>query len=117
MRSRSHQGNSTVYALADHHAIYVSQGGAGNWHTVSNGLPSNIGVYAVGLDSVSKDVLYAGTTGAGIYKTFNGGSHWFSANDESIATTYVYAMAVNPTTIPSSTRAVMTPSTVASTVA
>ena len=89
--------DNLVYLLADHSRIYVSKGGGGAWQPVSTGLPASVGVYAMGLDSVSSDVLYAGTTGQGIYKTFTSGSYWFNASDESIATTYVYAMTVDPT--------------------
>ncbi|HMF28177.1 MAG TPA: hypothetical protein VKE42_05360, partial [Candidatus Cybelea sp.] len=72
----------TAYVAADNHRmgdyapyIYVTHDYGANWSKIVNGLPANQYVRTVRPDIRNPYLLYAGTE-AGLWISFNGGSHW-----------------------------------------
>jgi len=103
-----------VYAGTFGGGVYKSTDGGGSWSAADAGLvngdPSNRAglVFAVAADPVTPGTVYAGTNGAGVFKSTDGGMSWsaFNAglssgqvNNLGIDSAYdVYSLAIDPTT-------------------
>jgi ligand-binding sensor domain-containing protein len=81
----------TLYAGTDE-GLFKSSGGA--WTSI--GL-INPGVSALAIDPSAPATLYAGTSGAGVFKSGNGGVSWTAVNAGLIASS-VQALAIDPST-------------------
>jgi len=72
----------------------VALAGANVWTT---GGPEGGIVYRLAIDPVTPTTVYAGTYGAGVFKSVSGGESWTAANTD-LTTTVVFALAIDPVT-------------------
>ena len=59
--------------------------------------PEGANVFALAIDPVKPNTLYAGTNGGGVFKSTNGGTSWAPAIS-GLTETYVLTLAIDPTT-------------------
>ncbi len=74
---------------------FKTTNGGGNWQAVNAGLTAPH-IYALALDPVTPDTVYAGASG-GVFKSINGGASWAAAST-GLTATLVFALAVDPDT-------------------
>lgn len=83
---------SIVYAgLQGGFVLRRSVDGGATWFNASRGIPA-VGVWSIQVDRAHPDVLYAGTAGAGGFKSTDGGATWQAMPLPSI----VWALAIDP---------------------
>jgi hypothetical protein len=75
---------SRVYA-ATTRGVYVSTDSGATWTISSDGMPFT-SVFRIAVDPALPNVLWAGTTSNGIFRSLNAGLTWENANGENIAT-------------------------------
>ena len=63
-------------------------------HWIDVGL-ANTEVYALAIDPSNPNILYAGTFGAGVFKSTDGGAHWTTLNT-GLTDTRVSSLAIDP---------------------
>jgi len=94
----------TLYAGTWYGEIYRSADGGQSWWRVNAGLARDAPISALVIHHPGRtnpgdqpsSVLYAGTNGAGVFYSTDGGIHWTSAND-GLANLYVQTLAFAPT--------------------
>jgi hypothetical protein len=59
--------------------------------------PEGGNIHALAIDPVTPTALYAGTEGAGVFKTTDGGENWTAINT-GLTGTFVHALAIDPKT-------------------
>lgn len=85
--------NKTIVSPHDPKVLYVTTPGGGvwksenegkSWFSISNGLPPGLATTSLAVDPGNPDILYVGTgdvresdLGDGLYKSTDGGNHWF----------------------------------------
>ncbi len=70
------------------------------WHSLANGLPSNVDVEAVVINPATPSTLYAGTFGEGLYRSTDNGATWLTATTGITLPMYVQnALAVHLLTL------------------
>jgi photosystem II stability/assembly factor-like uncharacterized protein len=72
--------------------VYKSTDGGATWSASGTGLTY---VYALAVDPIDSNTLYAGTNG-GVFKSTNGGTTW-SAVNTGLTTRIVYTLAIDST--------------------
>lgn len=93
----------TLYAGTWYSEIYRSADGGQTWWLVNEGLARDAPISALVIyrptktrGDPSSSVLYAGTNGAGVFYSKDGGIHWASANN-GLANLHVQTLAIAPT--------------------
>ena len=66
------QNPQTLYSGTDL-GVFKSTNGGATWSQVSSGLPEHSDVFFLAVDPQDSETLYAGTTGAGVFKSSDGG--------------------------------------------
>jgi photosystem II stability/assembly factor-like uncharacterized protein len=87
----------TLYAGTDEGLF---RGTGGTWTSIGPtilGVVSSPGILALAIDPSAPATLYAGTSGAGVFKSRNGGVSWAAVNAGLIASS-VQALAIDPST-------------------
>jgi photosystem II stability/assembly factor-like uncharacterized protein len=84
--------SGTLYAVTG--ALRKTTDGGGTWTTATSGLTG--AVRSLAMDPSDPQVLYAGTSGAGVFKSTNGAASWAPANSGLPANGDVLALAVDP---------------------
>ncbi len=59
--------------------VFKSTDGGVTWNAMNNGLPGGY-VYSLVIDPTAPTILYAGTDGYGVYKTFDSANDWVARN-------------------------------------
>lgn len=59
--------------------VYKSNNSGDNWSAVNTGL-THLTIYALAVDPVTNNTIYAGTFGGGIFKSTDGGDSWSAVN-------------------------------------
>ena len=72
--------------------VFQTQDGGTSWAASDTGLPTRT-ILSLAIDPKVPTTLYAGTSGLGVYKTVDGGSHWAQTG---LTNGLVYALAVDP---------------------
>src|SRR5262249_41365944 len=67
----------------------------GTWSPSEDGLPANVGILAITVDPTNPRTLFAGTNGAGLFRSDDAGASWAPANSGLILRT-VKTIAVDP---------------------
>lgn len=83
--------------------VYATADGAGSWQRASGGLPLEPVAalalrFAVSLQPGDEETLYAGTLGAGLLASTDGGATW-NARDAGLADDHVSAVTIDPTNV------------------
>src|SRR5216684_1281227 len=86
--------NASIVYAGTRAGIFKSTDGAGSWSLAIAGLEGSSG-YALAIDAVTPNVLYAATFNRGVYKTVDGGASWSPINDGLIP--YVISLGIDPT--------------------
>lgn len=73
----SPSNNSILYAAMGSD-VYISTNAAANWTKRSAGLP-NSSITNIAIDPSNASIVFAATSGQGVYKTVDGGLNWTSA--------------------------------------
>ena len=84
---------ATLYAVGNTSIMKSTDGGA-SWNptgAISN--PSTIAI-----DKTSTNIVYAGTTGGGIFRSSDGGATWTAINGSGLGSLFVNGIAVDPVT-------------------
>ncbi|HYV42887.1 MAG TPA: hypothetical protein VEO02_13940, partial [Thermoanaerobaculia bacterium] len=76
-------------------AVGVASAGVNVW---TSGGPEGGIVNALAMDPVTPATMYAGTAGAGVFKTLNAGGSW-TAVTSGLTNLNVYALAIDPVTL------------------
>ncbi|MFQ6041299.1 MAG: FlgD immunoglobulin-like domain containing protein [Candidatus Poribacteria bacterium] len=84
--------HSIIYAGTDL-GVYRSDDRGKNWRQLNIGLPEQTVVYDLAIDPTDADVIYAGTSGRGIFRSVDGGEHW---TEVGLVDIEVRALAVSP---------------------
>ncbi|HEX7313823.1 MAG TPA: SBBP repeat-containing protein [Pyrinomonadaceae bacterium] len=80
---------STLYVAASNFpgGVHKSTDGGANWTSSNTGLTANVngqtvtpGVTAILVDPASSSIVYAATSGFGVYKSIDGGTNWAPMN-------------------------------------
>ena len=77
--------------------VYKSLDGGSTWTAITNGLRTDVGVWALAVDPNTPSTVYAGTWRAGAYKSTDGGSTWNTINN-GMPSLSVNAFAIDPVT-------------------
>jgi photosystem II stability/assembly factor-like uncharacterized protein len=77
------------------HTVMKTGSPNGTWSSADAGIPVNAGVLAIKVDPTSPQTLLAGTNGAGLFKSTDGGGSWTAANS-SLQLRTVKAIAIDP---------------------
>jgi photosystem II stability/assembly factor-like uncharacterized protein len=88
---------STVYAGSafDREIFFVSTDGGETWQVRNAGLPIALGeTWAIATDHAYSGLLYVGMN-EGVFKSFDGGAHWTSYDNE-LTQTFVFSLAIDP---------------------
>src|SRR5262249_48474408 len=78
------------------HTLMKTVTANGAWSPSDGGLPANVGILAITVDPTNPRTLFAGTNGAGLFKSDDGGDSWAAANSGLILRT-VKTIALDPT--------------------
>ena len=101
----SNKDSKIIYAGSDGLGIVKSTDSAGTWFQVNSGLPTwysdmfaynfNTSITSLAIDPNNSNIVYAGTDGAGVYKSTNGGSSWHAINS-GLAILRVKSITIDP---------------------
>ncbi len=98
MRSNIHRvvsiGSAHVFCLAIALVGLPAVAGVNRWTTIG---PEGASVHALAIDPRTPTTAYAGTRGAGVLKTTDGGASWVVANS-GLAEGNVNSLAIDPST-------------------
>jgi hypothetical protein len=77
--------------------VFKSTDGAANWSAVNTNLLTGAGVtyYAIAIDPITPNTVYAGSDRGGVFKTTNGGGNW-SAVNTGLSDTFIRSLAIDP---------------------
>lgn len=87
---------ATVY-LGAYGGVLKTVDAGTSWHFFSEGMSSDFSVNfvkALAVDPSNPNVLYAGTSGAGIFKSLDGGLHWTSFNED-LTNLFINSLAID----------------------
>ena len=86
------QNPNTLYA-ASNYGVFKSIDGGDHWALTSL---TSATVYALGIDPINPNNIYAGTRGNGFFKSTDGGTTWTVANSSLMSSAIIYTIAVDP---------------------
>ena len=87
-------GTGGAFSTTGGGGVFKSTTGGGSWTAVNTGL-SNLNVFALAIDPINHQIIYAGT-GGGAFKSTTGGSSWSVVNT-GLSSTNVTSLAIDPT--------------------
>ena len=85
-----YQASAIIYAGSAHHGVFISNDGGTSWSAMNTGLPANIAINGLTLDS-DEHQLWAATS-AGVYRTGTGTIAWQAFNSGLPANVVAYAV-------------------------
>jgi photosystem II stability/assembly factor-like uncharacterized protein len=86
----------TILYAGHGEACIKSTDSGGSWEAANTGL-TNFDLYAVVIDPLAPETLYAGTFGGGVFKSINGGGNWSQVNTD-LTGTFILSLAIDPVT-------------------
>lgn len=74
--------------------VYKSTDGGSMWSRMTEGLPDGT-VFALAIDPLDSQIIYAGTYGSGVYRSLDGGENWKKFN-KGMKDAYVLVLTFDP---------------------
>jgi hypothetical protein len=83
----------TLYA-GTMHGVFKTTDGGKSWRTTNSSLDGSM-VFALAIDPLNPDTIYAGTAGEGVFKTSDAGAHWEAINT-GLTTSKILTLLISP---------------------